>query len=99
MEESLGQHYLSLSVLKTQKTVYEHSTCFKDSQDPCPKKILYFQSHLKIWGFPGSLVKNLPAGQETPVWYLGQEDSLEKEMATHSGILPGKSYGQKNLPD
>ena len=33
------------------------------------------------------LVKNLPAMQETWVWFLGQEDPLEKEMATHSSIL------------
>ena len=32
-------------------------------------------------------VKNLPAMQETWVWSLGWEDPLEKEMATHSGIL------------
>ena len=25
--------------------------------------------------------------QETGVWFLGREDPLEKEMATHSGIL------------
>ena len=25
--------------------------------------------------------------QETPVWSLGGEDPLEKEMATHSSIL------------
>ena len=30
------------------------------------------------------LVKNLPAMQETSVQFLGQEDPLEKEMATHS---------------
>ena len=29
----------------------------------------------------------LPAMQETWVQSLGQEDSLEKEMATHSSIL------------
>ena len=41
-----------------------------------------------IWGFPGgSVVKNLPAKQETRVLSLGQEDSLEKELATHSSIL------------
>ena len=28
--------------------------------------------------------------QETQVWSLGQEDSLEKEMATHSSILAWK---------
>ena len=32
-------------------------------------------------------VKNLPAMQETRVRFLGQEDPLEKEMATHSSIL------------
>ena len=30
------------------------------------------------------LVKNLPAMQETRVQFLGWEDTLEKEMATHS---------------
>ena len=39
-------------------------------------------------GFPGgSVVKNPPAMQETLVQSLGLEDSLEKGMATHSGIL------------
>ena len=33
------------------------------------------------------MVKNLPAMQETQVQSLGQEDPLEKEMATHSSIL------------
>ena len=33
------------------------------------------------------MVKNLPAMQETRVQPLGQEDPLEKEMATHSSIL------------
>ena len=32
-------------------------------------------------------VKNLPAMQETQVQSLGQEDPLEKEMATYSSIL------------
>ena len=33
------------------------------------------------------MVKNLPAMQDTQVQSLGQEDPLEKEMATHSSIL------------
>ena len=33
------------------------------------------------------LVKNLPATQETPVRFLGQEDPLEKRLATHFNIL------------
>ena len=32
-------------------------------------------------------VKNLPATYKTRVWTLGQEDPLEKGMATHSSIL------------
>ena len=33
------------------------------------------------------LVKNLPARQETWVRFLGREDPLEKETATHSSLL------------
>ena len=33
------------------------------------------------------MVKNLPAMQKTWVQSLGQEDPLEKEMATHPSIL------------
>ena len=33
------------------------------------------------------LVKNLPAMQQTQVQFLGWEDPLEKEVATHSSIL------------
>ena len=33
------------------------------------------------------MVKNLRAKQETWVQSLGQEEPLEKEMATHSSIL------------
>ena len=33
------------------------------------------------------MVKNPPAVQEIQVRSLGQEDPLEKEMATHSSIL------------
>ena len=33
------------------------------------------------------MVKNLAANQETRVQFLGLEDPLEKEMATHSSIL------------
>ena len=34
----------------------------------------------------GSVVKNLPAMQETQVLFLDWEDPLRKEMATHSSI-------------
>ena len=35
-------------------------------------------------------VKGLPALQETRVQFLGREDPLEKEMATHSSTLAWK---------
>ena len=45
----------------------------------------------------GSVVKNSLAKQEMQILSLGQEDALEKEMATHCSILPGKSHGQRSL--
>ena len=36
------------------------------------------------------MVKHLPAMGETQVQSLGQEDPLEKEMATHSSTLAWK---------
>ena len=42
-------------------------------------------------------VKYLPSVQETRIQPLGQKDPLEKEMATHSSILPRKSHGQRSL--
>ena len=41
------------------------------------------------------MVKNPPAMQETWVQSLGQEDALEKEMATTPVFLPGDSHGQR----
>ena len=41
------------------------------------------------------MVKNLPAKQETWVQSLGQEDPLEKEMATHSSILAWEIPGME----
>ena len=38
-------------------------------------------------GRGASLVKNLPAMLETQIRYLGQEDPLQKGMATQSSIL------------
>ena len=39
------------------------------------------------------VVKNLPSMQETQVPTLGQEDPLEKGMATHSSILAWRIPG------
>ena len=45
------------------------------------------------------MVKSLPTMQETQVQSLGQEDPLEKEMATHPVLLLGKFHGRRNLVD
>ena len=48
----------------------------------------------------GAVVKNRPASAgdlRDMVQSLGQEDPLDKEMATHSVFLPGKFNGQSSL--
>ena len=45
------------------------------------------------------MVKNLPAVQETWVQSLGQEDPLEKGMATHSVILAWRISWMRSLVD
>ena len=42
------------------------------------------------------MVKRLPTMQETQVQSLGREDPLEKEMATHSGIL-GRAWRVQSM--
>ena len=49
-------------------------------------------------GFPGGSEGKKSACSAGDVGSIpGQEDPLEKEMATHSSILPGKSQGQRSL--
>ena len=43
------------------------------------------------------MVKHLPAMQETWVQSLGQEDPLEKKMATHSSFLAWKISWSEEL--
>ena len=50
--------------------------------ESCLEQYMYKRAFLVT-----QMVKNLPASQETQVQSLGQEDSLEKGMATHSSIL------------
>ena len=51
-----------------------------------PPRTVYF--NVLASGLPKGLSrKNLPARQETQGRSLGQEDALEKEMATHPSIL------------
>ena len=44
------------------------------------------------------MVNNLPATQETSVQSLGQEDPLEKRMATHASFFKNGTE-RINLPD
>ena len=57
---------------------------------PCIAKFFCISFSFK-WAFlVAQEVKNLPATQETWVQSLGQEDNLEKGMASHSSILAWK---------
>ena len=47
---------------------------------------IYF-THGSVASLVAQRSKRLPVMQETWVWSLGQEDPLEKEMATHSSFL------------
>ena len=51
------------------------------------KKELRVTQTRKRGSLVAQMVKNLPAMQETQIRFLGQEDPLEKGMATHSSIL------------
>ena len=49
-------------------------------------------------GFPGAtVVKKFPAKQEMQVQSRGQEDPVEKKMATHSVFLLEKAHGKTSL--
>ena len=48
----------------------------------------FYVSYRAFGGTPGgSAIKNLPVNEKDAILSLGWEDSLEKEMATHSCIL------------
>ena len=52
-----------------------------------PWIILKLTPDISYVSLVAQIVKNLPAMQESQVQSLGQEDPLEKGMATHSSIL------------
>ena len=56
-------------------------------QDKNLKKKINIKFNTFIKCLKPQLAKNLSAVQETRVQFLGREDPLEKEMATHSSIL------------
>ena len=68
----------------------KNSNCIPFHSQRCPHTNAVLQDGEK--GRPGlglvaQMLKNLPAMWETRVQSLGQEDSLEKGMATHSSSL------------
>ena len=84
------QPFPSHSSPKSKEHTYIKSRgrCSGEAEDPASISLSFLYSAL---GFPrGPEIKKLPTVQETQerrVWSLGQEDPLEKEMATHSSIL------------
>ena len=79
------------------------SICFCDSSQ-LNMALFFFLTILKIvipvlhLGFPGgSGVKICLPMQETRAPFLGKEHLLEKEMATHSSILPWEIPWKRNL--
>ena len=68
------------------------SGCFSSSNRlshlPCQCPLVFASGYLLAWAsLVAQMVKNPPAMQEIWVSSLGQEDLLEKRMATHSSIL------------
>ena len=52
------------------------------------KSLVFHTDQPNVWTFlVAQMVKNQPAMQGMEVQSLGQEDTLEKGMATHSSIL------------
>ena len=68
------------SVLKS-----KHITLLKKCQ--YSQRYGFSSSHVYRASLVAQMVKNLIPMWETPVQSLGQEDPLEKGMATHSSIL------------
>ena len=82
--EPLAHHLFSCGGIGRHR-LWWCQTTWHGSLNPTYTELCAFSGHPG-----GSVVKNLPAVQEmqeTWVWSLGQEDPLEKEMATHSSIL------------
>ena len=84
-----GKHWSSVP----EKDVYQiHiSSCLgaggRETEERDGRRAWGAYSHLYHVSLIAQSVKNPPAMQETWVQFLGWEDPLEKEMATHSSIL------------
>ena len=60
----------------------------------CPHEynVFYKGLQFQLTSLVAQMAKHLPTMQETGVQSLGWEDPLEKEMATHSSILPWENH-------
>ena len=76
-----GDHKELWQILK-EMAIADHLTCLLRNLYAGQKATVKIRHSLVVL-----LVKNLPAMQETWVRSLGQEDSLEKGMATHCSFL------------
>ena len=61
----------------------------------CVPSLLFTRGQTMVASLVAQMVKHLPAMRETRVRSLGQEDSLEKEIATHSSTLAWKIPGTR----
>ena len=82
---SVGLMFLKISMICPSPFFYPSPSL--DPRVPC----VFFAALTPDRDFPGgSVVKCLPAMQETWVRFLDQEDPLEKEMAIHSSTVAWK---------
>ena len=80
-----GEIIILENILKHQSVKEHLPKCFQMPMHDCK---YFFLSYIQTVGFPGgSVVKSLPAKQETWVQALGWEVPLQEELATHSSIL------------
>ena len=78
-----------LAVQGTLKSLLQHHSS--------EASVLWHSAFFLVTFLVAQMVKHLPTMWEAQLLSLGQEDLLEKEMAIHSSILPGKVHGQSIL--
>ena len=77
-------------ILSAAQDVFSYDSVWYDfwsRSNDCSSKLISLILYYTRTSFVAQLVKNPLAVQETWVWFLGWEDPLEKEMATHSSVL------------
>ena len=84
-----GSFFILCTLIPVPSTTHRSLTPFHTPSGTGSKPLVKSLTTLYLLGasLVAQMVKNLPAVQETWVQSLGQEDSLEKGMTTHSSIL------------